>query len=81
MGAYYDRCKQSQQEKEKHTYCRPIRLEGKLLSAPYVTTGILNISDDDDDDDGNGNDCMMMIILIMMMMVMFVVAMIMMAEL
>lgn len=79
MGAYYDRCKQSQQEKEKHTYCRPIRLEGKLLSAPYVTTGILNISDDDDD--GNGNDCMMMIILIMMMMVMFVVAMIMMAEL
>ena len=79
MGAYYDRCKQSQQEKEKHTYCRPIRLEGKLLSAPYVTTGILNISDDDDD--GNGNDCMMMIILITMMMVMFVVAMIMMAEL
>ena len=79
MGAYYDQCKQSQQEKEKHTYCRPIRLEGKLLSAPYVTTGILNISDDDDD--GNGNDCMMMIILIMMMMVMFVVAMIMMAEL
>ena len=79
MGAYYDRCKQSQQEKEKHTYCRPIRLEGKLLSAPYVTTGILNISDDDDD--GNGNDYMMMIILITMMMVMFVVAMIMMAEL
>ena len=79
MGAYYDRCKQSQQEKEKHTYCRPIRLEGKLLSAPYVTTGILNISDDDDD--GNGNDCLMMIILITMMMVMFVVAMIMMAEL
>ena len=79
MGAYYDRCKQSQQEKEKHTYCRPIRLEGKLLSAPYVRTGILNISDDDDD--GNGNDCMMMIILITMMMVMFVVAMIMMAQL
>ena len=79
MGAYYNRCKQSQQEKEKHTYCRPIRLEGKLLSAPYVTTGILNISDDDDD--GNGNDYMMMIILITMMMVMFVVAMIMMAEL
>ena len=79
MGAYYDWCKQSQQEKEKRTYCRPIRLEGKLLSAPYVTTGILNISDDDDD--GNGNDCLMMIILITMMMVMFVVAMIMMAEL
>ena len=39
----------------------PSDWKGRLLSAPYVTTGILNINDDDDDD-GNGNDFMMMII-------------------
>ena len=56
----------------------PSDWKGRLLSASYVTTGILSI---DDDDDGNGNDFMMMIILITMMTVMFVMAMIMTAEL
>ena len=76
-------------KKKKNTHIAgPSDWKGRLLSAPYVTTGILNTHDDDDDDDddddgngnGNGNDFMMMIILITMMM-MFVMAMIMMAEL
>ena len=68
----------SKKKKNSHI-AGPSDWKGRLLSAPYVTTGILSINDDEDD--GNGNDCIMMIILIMMMMVMFVMAMIMMAEL
>ena len=68
----------SKKKKNKHI-AGPSDWKGRLLSASYVTTGILSINDDDDD--GNGNNCMMMIILITMMMVMFVMAMIMTAEL
>ena len=50
-------------KKKKKYIAGPSDWKGRLLSASYVTTGILNINDDDDDDDdGNGNDFMMIII-------------------
>lgn len=44
MGAYYDWCKYRVSKKKKniHIAC-PSDWKGRLLSAPYVTTGILNI--------------------------------------